>query len=258
MNEFHKIIKIGAIILAIFIIVLIINGIFMFANMFINDDNDNNIVQVYENINDIEIDLNNSNLIIKRGEEFKVEANNVSNSFKVKKNNATLKIEESNFWFFNNNAGEVIVYVPSNIDELNIDTGAGKITVDDIYASKFELDSGAGVVSVSNSNFDRTNIDGGTGTIDVLNTTLSNLDLDVGVGEVNINGEILGNSKIDCGIGEVNLTLLGGESLYKLDIDSGIGDIKINDANFNDTIYGNGSNKVEIYGGIGSINIYFN
>ena len=258
MNDFHKIIKIIAILLAIFIICLIINGIFMFLNLFINQDNDNNIVKVYENVNKLEIDLKNSNLKILKGEKFKIEASNVSDSFKVKQDNTTLKIDESSFWFFNNNGGDVVIYIPKNIDELSIDTDFGKVNIDNIITNELELDNGIGVVEITNSSFNNTIIDGGTGNINITNTYLNNLELNVGIGKVDINGYIYGNSKIDSGIGSVNLDLLGSETLYKLIIDSGIGNVKINDKDYNETIYGNGTNKIDIDGGIGSINIYFN
>lgn len=257
MTGVQKGIKIGAIILAIFIICVIINAIIAVVYSLTNKNGDNSFIESYINIRNIEIDLETSNLEIRSGNEFRVEASNVSDSFKVRENRGNLEIEEDGFWLFGSSNGEVIVYIPNEINELNIDTGAGEIKISDITASYFNLDQGTGIIEINNSLFDSAEIDGGTGSIDVNASVFSNMDLDTGVGEVNFNGEILGRSNIDVGVGEVNLDLAGGESLYTLRIDRGIGSVKINSEDYDSSSYGSGSNYINVSGGIGSININF-
>lgn len=258
MTGVQKGIKIAAIVLAIFIICLIINSILALIYSLAYTKGDINFIQSYSNIDSIEIDLSATNLEIKQGPEFKIEASDVTDKFRVRERNGYLSIEEDGFWLFgNNNAGSVTVYVPDYLEELNIDTGAGTVSINDISARYLELNQGAGIIKINDSTFDKSEIDGGTGTIDVDASVLKNMQLDTGVGEVNFRGQILGDSSVDSGIGEVNITLTGGEELYELRIDKGLGDFTINNEDYGRSTYGIGPNKIEIDSGIGSTNILF-
>ena len=256
MSEGQKWIKIGAIALAVFIILIIINAIlFLFGIIGGFSRGTKDFSEYYTNINSIEIDVNASSVNIVKGDSFLVEAKGVSDNFKVNSRRNTLEIEEDAFWFFNNNSGEITIYVPSDLNELVIDGGSGEIKIEDIIAERLELDLGAGLIEIASSTFYKADIDGGVGVIDAIDTTLSSLELDAGVGSVSIDGEILGRSTIDGGIGEINLNL-SNESLYKFIVDKGLGDISVNGTSISGT-YGNGENVIDIDNGIGSVNITF-
>lgn len=256
MSEGQKWIKIGAIALAVFIILIIINAIlFLFGIIGGFNRGTKDFSEHYSNINSIEIDVNASIVNIVKGDSFLVEAKGVSDNFRVNSRRNTVEIEEDAFWFFNNNSGEITIYVPSDLNELVIDGGSGEIKIEDIIADRLELDLGAGLIEIASSTFYKADIDGGVGVIDAIDTTLSSLELDAGVGSVSIDGEILGRSTIDGGIGEINLNL-SNESLYKFIVDKGLGDITVNGTSISGT-YGNGENVIDIDNGIGSVNITF-
>lgn len=256
MSESQKIIKIVAIALAMFIIILIINGFFFAISLFSKSNRGSiNFSEYYSNINNIEIEANKSSVKIVKGDKFLVEASGVSNNFKVRNKNNKLEIEENGNWLFNS-SGEIIIYVTNNLNELVIDGGNGKINIDSIIANHLELDIGAGLIEINESTFYNSEIDGGAGLLKATSTSFTNLDLDAGIGKVELDGEILGNSKIDGGIGEINLNLTN-ESLYRFIIDSGIGVVKINEKKVS-SVYGNGQNLINIDNGIGTINIKIN
>ena len=248
MTGVQKGIKIAAIVLAIFIICIIINGIIMLIGSLGYSKGNINYSEEYSDIRRIEIDLNITNLEIKYGDKYLVEASNVTDKFKVRERNGNLYIEEDSFWLFgNNNAGE----------ELSIDVGAGKTSITGVSAQEFSLDYGAGVISISDSDFTNSEIDGGTGDVNINNTIFTNLELDTGVGEFNFNGQILGRNEINVGIGECNLSLTGGEELYTLNFDKGIGNIILNGTDYGRASYGNGNNIINIDNGIGDVSITF-
>ena len=256
MSEGQKWIKIGAIALAVFIILIIINAIlFLFGIIGGFGRGTKDFSEYYSNINSIEIDVNASSVNIVKGDSFLVEAKGVSDNFRVNNRRNTLEIEEDAFWFFNNNSGEITIYVPSDLNELVIDGGSGEILIEDITTNKLELDLGAGLININNSTFNNSDIDGGVGVLNANNTTFTNLSLDSGVGEVNISGNIYGNSEIDGGIGEINLNLTN-ESLYRFIVDKGLGDISVNGTSISGT-YGSGENVIDIDNGIGAVNITF-
>lgn len=256
MSEGQKWIKIGAIALAVFIILIIINAIlFLFGIIGGFGRETKDFSEYYSNINSIEIDVNASSVNIVKGDSFLVEAKGVSDNFRVNNRRNTLEIEEDAFWFFNNNSGEITIYVPSDLNELVIDGGSGEIKIEDIIADRLELDLGAGLIEIASSTFYKADIDGGVGVMNANDTSFTALELDSGVGSVTIAGEILGRSTIDGGIGEINLNL-SNESLYKFIVDKGLGDITVNGTSISGT-YGNGENVIDIDNGIGSVNITF-
>jgi len=264
MNGIQKVIKYGAIALSIFIIVNIFSFIIYLTSSIVDYDNNENLVnfsETFENVNNIKIDISSAKLIIKQGDSFKVDAINVNDKFKAKVSDGTLKIKEKRSFFSSNeNKSEIIIYVPNiNLDLMDIDAGAGTITIENISINNLELDQGVGTITISSSNFGKADIDGGAGEFKIISSNINNLDLDAGVGKVEIEATLTGKNKIDCGVGEVNINLLGNSDDYKIKTSKGLGSININgESQNNDTTYGNGSNILEIDGGIGSINIATN
>ena len=265
MNNFQKVIKILAICLAIFLIinicVLVFSGITLFTHLDSNNNNNGKeFTQTYNNVKKIDIDILSSNIEIKPGQEFKVEANTES-KLTCTQNNEILKIEENVGWFkVNKVSGNIIIYIPkeANIEKLDLDTGAGKIDIQNIKAEKIDLDHGAGVLKITDSKFDNTDIDGGAGKIEIASSELNNMDLDCGAGKVEIEARITGNNKISAGVGEINLELLGNKEEYQITAERGIGNIRIeNQECSSKTTYGIGTNKIKVEGGIGNIDIQY-
>ncbi|MNT90293.1 hypothetical protein D3C72_2311690 [compost metagenome] len=80
------------------------------------------------------------------------------------------------------------------------------------------------------------------------------MDLDCGVGKFTFNGYILGNSNINCGVGKTNIELKGND--YTLITENGLGKVTINGSKISGKqTTGNGKNKIDISGGIGTLEI---
>lgn len=270
MNGIQKTIKIIAICLAITIIVSIFSCLFyfLFALSNITEPQTNNTKnneptnsETYNNnITNIELDVAFSDITIKSGSEFKVETNDVNNSYSAKEKNNTLEIEEEKIPFGSNNGGEITIYIPKNtiLNKLSIDKGAGNIEITDITSNKIEVENGAGQLLINNSMFNNTEIDGGAGNIEITNSTLNNLEMDSGVGEVNITSKITGISEISCGVGNVNINITGTSEEYTIRTEKGLGSIKINNEEItSNNTYGTGNNKLKVEGGVGNITIDF-
>lgn len=272
MTSLQKVIKYLAIAFAFFIIVSIISVILSFvfgvATFFrFKDSISSSIGEMTstkfedKDIEKINIDIAYTNLELKSGENFAIETNN--EKIKCKQQGKTLKIEEDSYnWFkMNNNAGSLIIYIPDDteMDEVRIQTGAGKITIESLIANNLRLELGAGETQIENlyvSN--KCNIDGGAGSVKISSGEINNLDLDMGVGEVNITSKLTGKNKIDAGIGNLNINLEDEKENYKIDVDKGVGNIKIDGKNASsEEAYGDGKNTIKVDGGIGNINIKF-
>lgn len=269
MNQGQKIIKYLAIAFAIFLIVNIISltafGLVSLSNIFSNNNSTSNIdgevTNIKSYIKNMDIELLSARLIIEESNKFKIETNN--EYITIRENNNKLSITEKKHGIFKYNKDtELIIYVPTKntFNDINIETGAGKVNIDNITTDKLVLDLGAGEVNINNLNvLNNLDIDGGAGGIIIDNSSINNLDLDMGLGNLSITTKLTGNTYIDAGVGNIELNLIDSLDNYKIKLNKGIGSATLNKENIIDNIYyGNGQNLIEIDGGLGSINIKTN
>lgn len=266
MSFLQKIIKYLAFAFAVFLTFSIISSL-MHGFSFLGNIFDGNKKSITEKLNGLEINddtllldisVSSSNITIKRGETFKAETNNKYINTKQDKNKLYIQEKKHN-WFHNN--GELIIYIPSDLilDGVAIETGAGKVNIESLSTKQLYLDLGAGKVDINNLNvLENAKIDGGAGEINISAISINNLDLDMGIGKLSLTSKLTGNNKIDSGVGKMNLSLIGTLEDYKISLDKGIGNATINGDNMKDNnTYGTGINKLDIDGGIGSIDINF-
>lgn len=280
MSSFQKTIKYIAIAFAVFLAVAIISGIgnavFAIVSAITggldsgsrgNDTTD--FQQNFTEVRSLDIENSTGKLIIKSGETFRVEAENVSTDFTAKmKSNGTLYVSDENknfefLWFhingFNSPNSKITVYLPDNFvaDEAKISTGAGTVSVEGLHADYLYISAGAGNISGSNITAEEAKIEGGVGTISLDGVNMSDGDFDCGVGELNIEGILAGKTKIDCGVGDVDLDLQGYLEDYELEIDSGIGTVRLNGEKISGEYKSsnNAPNSINVDGGVGDVKI---
>lgn len=272
MTMLQKIIKYFALALAAFLIFSIISGILGGLYFFTGVlglqkhhsetiKNEMSAVSFEEsNINSLDIDVAFTNLIIKSGESLKIETNNENINYQQNDLNLQVK-EKAHNWFFKNNKGDLIVYIPDGLEfeKVKINAGAGKIQIENINTKKLSLELGTGETTIEKLNVvDNCKIESGAGKVDIYSGKINNLNLDIGVGKFKLTSSIIGNSKINAGIGNLELNIQGNKEDYKIKADKGIGTIKIDGKNVEDNYeYGDGENEVKIEGGIGSISVDF-
>ncbi len=268
MSEGQKVIKYIAMAFAIFLIVNIIGGIItafaciagVTGIVSINSNTENMVdfSESYTQVEQIQIECKLSNLNIKQGTEFKIEATTIEDKFECENKDGILKIREKELRFFLNTVSDsnITVYIPENIKLTNvkIETGAGKVTIEKLCTDKLKLDLGAGSVKICDINVEKeTKINGGVGKVTIENSILNNLELDCGVGEFEMTAKLIGDTDIDCGVGRLEVNLIGNEDDYKISARKGLGSFKINSKEIqNDTKYGNGQNNIKIDAGVGS------
>lgn len=214
---------------------------------------------VSEQITSLRVDVNAAEINISSSNSFSVESN--LKKLKVKERNGTLTIQDEKNTGLGYKDAVLNLCIPENFifNNIYINTGAGKLTVDTLSADKLVLDLGAGKVDIFELNaVVQSEIDTGAGAVKIRGGSLCNLDLDMGVGEFSITSAILGNSELNYGIGQANLTLLGTQDDYSVKFDKGIGSIKVEGESIKDsTVLGNGINRINIDSGIGEVNIKF-
>ena len=271
MTTAQKVIKNLALAFAILLIVSIISGIlsalYALSGVLGLQKEDKTIKDDMSMINfengevaTLDIDVAFTNLIIKKGDNLIAETNN--KDINCKQNNQNLQIKEKQHnWLSRNNKGDLVVYIPENLEfeKVKINAGAGKIQIENINTENLYLELGAGETIIEKLNVkDDCKIESGAGKVSIISGNINELNLDMGVGKFEITSAITGNSKINAGIGNLELNIKGHKENYTIKADKGIGSIKIDGKEMADDVtYGDGENSIKIDGGIGSIKIDF-
>ena len=260
MTTTQKIIKNLSIAFAIFLIVIIISSItVLIFSIFGNSEKLGELKELSCNYNEnLDLSLNYSNLEIKESDKFLIETNN--NNIKCSNKENKLLIKEKRRLFRVRNNSKIIIYVPNNykFNDVKIENGAGSINIEDMQVNNLDLELGAGKTNINNIKTNNTDIESGAGKLEIKSSLINNLDLDMGVGEIIIEANLTGNTKIDAGIGSLKLDILGKSLDYKIKLDKGIGNVYIDNKKVKDNeVIGNGSNYIDIDGGIGEIKVNF-
>lgn len=274
MTTAQKVIKYIATAFAVFLIItiisLILSGSYALLSAFGLIHTNKNIITddlkvISSEVNEVstlKIDLACTNLDIKKGNSFKVETNNSKITFEEKDGSVKIKEENRNWLNNNNSESNLIIYIPEDmidIDETKIETGAGKINIENLNTQSLYLELGAGDVYLENviATGD-TKIDGGVGKTELKSCEINNLKANLGMGEFVFNGKLIGKSEIDSGVGAINIKLMEKKENYTIEVDKGLGNVTLNGQKLEiDRVYGTGKNYLDIDGGIGSIKIDF-
>ena len=214
---------------------------------------------VSADIHSLEVKINAADFTIKQGGSFSVESNLKHLTVEDKNGVLTIKETKKFSSTYTGAVLTLYVPADTVFEKADIATGAGRLTVDRLSANKMNFELGAGEVKIdtliATSDID---IDGGAGKITISGGALHNLDLDMGVGQLNLTSALTGESDFDLGVGESNITVIGNKDAYKLDIEKGIGNITVDGTNVsNIKDQGNGNHSIDISGGIGTINLKF-
>lgn len=276
MNSAQKVIKILAIVFAIFLIVNIFSAVIFGVRIFseiiysnkqaTNNSNSEYKIEEIEKLETlrenakIKIDLSMTNLEIKQADVFQIEKRNISSQLKCKVTGNTLEIKENNTKWFNHidEKATIIVYIPKHmtLQTLDVSMGVGVAEIQGIRTNKLDIDSGAGKMTLINVTSKKTNIDGGAGNLIIDDSILEDLSLDCGVGVTEIKADIVGNSKISCGVGKTKLILTQSKENYTIQTETGLGSMMLNGEKCSDDgNYGSGDNMIKIDGGVGSVEI---
>ena len=264
MTTMQKIIKYLALAFAIFLSVSIITGIcgalYSVSYFFSGNTSDEMTEHVIGNdFTSLTVNISAAELEIKSGEKFGIETNHKHLTYK--ENGEILEINETKPFFTSRSGMKVILTIPAGtvFDYADINAGAGSVRIDELRAGTIKIDLGAGELKAGLLDaLSKAEIDGGAGSVTINGGYLNNADIEMGIGELNLTSELDGKSSIDYGVGETNLVLIGSDNDYKIELDKGIGEAWLDGKKMSDdSVYGGGSRRIEIDGGIGELNIFF-
>ena len=220
---------------------------------------DSQTYEITSDIHSLDIQINAADFRIEHAEKFSVESNLKYLSVSEKDGVLTITDEAKSNSSYSN--AVLTLYVPNGIvfDDVDITTGAAKLTADSLSTSSLELKLGAGDVLFENLHVSSAaDIKGGAGQFTIVSGTINDLSLEMGMGELNLTAAMLGDCNLNFGVGESNLTLIGSKDDYKVDVEKGLGSIFVDGKNVSDLgSSGNGQRHIHIEGGVGAIHIVF-
>ncbi len=267
MTSVQKFIKIAAICLAVFICISIFGGMIaalagVTALLGGSDQLAGDVKEytVSQDIHKLEIDISAGQLRIVAGKQFSIKSNH--KYLKVSDTQNKLYIRETKTIIHAADYKDVVITLTIPADYLfanaQISTGAGLVHIEWLSAEDLQLELGAGEVKIDYLDASkRAQIEGGAGKVTISDSRLHNLDLDMGVGKMELRSLLSGDCDIDHGVGEARLQLKGSLEDYKILVDKGLGDIQIDGKSVSGGSYGQGTNTIDIEGGIGAIRIDF-
>lgn len=220
---------------------------------------DSQTYEITSDIHSLAIQINAADFKIEHGDEFSVESNLKYLSVSEKDGVLTITDEAKSNSNYSN--AVLTLYVPNGIvfDDVDITTGAAKLTAEALSTSSLKLKLGAGDVQFDSLNASlAADIEGGAGQIAIASGSLNDLTLKMGMGKLDLSVALFGNSDLKFGFGESNLTLIGSKDDYKIDVERGLGSLSVDGNEVSDCgSIGNGQSHINIESGVGAVRIVF-
>ena len=208
-------------------------------------------------IRSLDIQISAADFTIEEGERFSLESN--LKDLTVSERNGVLTVIEDVKHAGDYTDAMLRLCVPKGtvFEEVEITTGAARLTAEVLSANSLELELGAGKVHFGCLNaYSDIEIEGGAGEITVVGGVLNDLSLRMGVGRIDLTAALLGKSDLEFGVGASNVTLVGNREDYRLDIEKGLGSVTVDGKTASDQ-GGTGQNRVTIKGGVGTVDVAF-
>ncbi|MBQ2971776.1 MAG: DUF4097 family beta strand repeat protein [Ruminococcus sp.] len=220
--------------------------------------------QPLTDIYELEVELASYELIIKEGDTLSVAYDNRNKSVVVDGNTLKITEKKKLFHFGQEGYTVILTVPENYFfTQVSLKMGAGRLKVDALSTNELNLELGAGNVEISNlTAITSVDIEGGAGDLSITESEITDLDLQMGVGALALSSNLIGNNQIDLGVGDSDIKLKGTENDYRFDITKGLGEVTFDGEKFSNaspsvSMQGDNISFVEINCGVGKVNIDF-
>ncbi len=131
-------------------------------------------------------------------------------------------------------ANEIVVQIPENMyfEEVDMEIGAGIVSIENCKVGEFETAIGAGEVIMEKLEVMELSAEIGAGQLEVTDAVIQNADLDISMGECVFEGTISGDLEANCDMGNLELILTGKEADHDYKVSCAAGNVTIGDFEF--------------------------
>lgn len=219
--------------------------------------------QSLSNIYELEVELANYALVIEEGDTLSVAYDDRNKRVTVDGNKLKIEEKKKLFHAQEGYVVILTVPKDYFFTEVSISMGAGHLDIKQLNTNVLDLELGAGDVDISNlTAITSVDIDGGAGDLSITDSEITDLDLDMGVGALTLSADLIGNNQIDLGIGDSDIKLKGTADDYRFDISKGVGEITFDGEQYKSdssdvTMHHDDISNLEINCGVGKVNIDF-
>lgn len=161
------------------------------------------------------------------------------------------------------NRRKLYFYIPESVqlEELNIDLGAGVLKSEALGADTVKIDVGAGNVEMQGLYADVAYLDVGAGRIQLNDSQLVDSEFSVGVGMIDFAGTITGDLEADCSMGNIKMKMTGSKEEHNYRVDADMGAVSIDGLTIRDSSDGkidnNAYSDFQLSASMGVIKIEF-
>lgn len=266
MTGFQKFIKYAAIAFGIYLSITIILVLLGIARGFVgasrNDEfkdltrdreeyHTENITRTYENIKNLEINVEETELIIKNGDTFRIDGTNIPDRMEIKQDGDRLKVSDEELPSdFSDENMVVTIYVPEDIklDTIDLEINYVPADIQKLNTANLKLDIYNNYCEIDEIIADNMEFKNEEGNLDIYDAEIERLLFDSESGVEDVSLDITGNAEINLEYSYTDMNLIGTQEDYQINAKNQSGNTYIDGETIttNAETRGSGNAKINI------------
>lgn len=266
MTGFQKFIKYAAIAFGIYLSITIILVLLGIAREFVgasrNDEfkdltrdreeyHTENITRTYENIKNLEINVEETELIIKNGDTFRIDGTNIPDRMEIKQDGDRLKVSDEELPSdFSDENMVVTIYVPEDIklDTIDLEINYVPADIQKLNTANLKLDIYNNYCEIDEIIADNMEFKNEEGNIDIYDAEIGRLLFDSESGVEDVSLDITGNAEINLEYSYTDMNLIGAQEDYQISTRNQSGNIYVDGETItsNAETWGSGNTKINL------------
>lgn len=234
MTGFQKFIKYGAIAFGIYLSITIVFVLLGIARGFVgasrNDEfkdltrdeeeyHTENITRTYENIKNLEVNVEETELIIRNGDTFRIEGTNIPDRMEIEQDGDRLKVSDEELpSSFSDENIVVTIYVPEEIklDTIDLEINYVPADIQKLNTTNLKLDIYNNYCEIDEIIADNMEFKNEEGNLDIYDAEVGRLLFDSESGVEDVSLDITGNAEINLEYSYTDMNLIGTQEDYQI------------------------------------------
>ena len=209
------------------------------------------ITRTYENIRNLEVNVEETELIIRNGDTFRIEGTNIPDRMEIEQEGNQLSIsdEELPSSFFDGNM-VMTIYIPEDtkLDTIDLEINYVPADIQKLNATNLKLDIYNNYCEIDEIIADNMEFKNEEGNIDIYNAEIGRLLFDSESGVEDVSLDITENAEINLEYSYTDMNLIGKQEDYQISTKNQAGNIYIDGETItsNAETWGSGSTKINL------------
>ena len=266
MTGFQKFIKYAAIAFGIYLSITIVLVLLGIARGFVgaskNDEfkdivrdrekyQTEDITRTYENIKNLEVNVEETELIIRNGDTFKIEGTNIPNKMEIEQEGNQLNISDEELpSSFSDENMVMTIYIPEDtkLDTIDLEINYVSADIQKLNTANLKLDIYNNYCEIDEIIADNMEFKNEEGNIDIYDAEIGRLLFDSESGVEDVSLDITGNAEINLEYSYTDMNLIGKQEDYQISTRNKFGNIYIDNEiiTSNAETWGSGNTKINL------------